>query len=171
MKENAKLDGPTSPSTAAWVGWAALVARGVVGGLFLWMGWSKAMDPVGFLKLVRQYEVLPGPGLLNAVAVVVPWLEMVCGLLLLAGRAVRGTALVSLVLLAVFTALVWHRALGVREATGVAMCAVRFDCGCGAGEVWICRKIVENSLLLVLSAFLVYVPAVRWPWRAGVTPG
>ena len=28
------------------------------------------------------------------------------------------------------------------------------DCGCGTGEVLICRKLVENTLLTTLAAFL-----------------
>jgi hypothetical protein len=31
---------------------------------------------------------------------------------------------------------------------------VKFDCGCGAGEVLICHKLVENTVLLLLSAWL-----------------
>jgi hypothetical protein len=33
---------------------------------------------------------------------------------------------------------------------------VRFDCGCGAGEVLICRKLVENGLLILLSGGLLF---------------
>jgi hypothetical protein len=33
-------------------------------------------------------------------------------------------------------------------------CTVKFDCGCGAGEVFICHKLVENTVLLLLAAWL-----------------
>src|SRR5215471_12841738 len=51
-------------------GWAAagLAARWVVGGLYVWMGWSKVTDPVGFLKLLHQYHLSDTPLLLNLVA-------------------------------------------------------------------------------------------------------
>jgi hypothetical protein len=37
---------------------------------------------------------------------------------------------------------------------GVSFCAVKFDCGCGAGEVFICHKLVENTVLLLMAAWL-----------------
>lgn len=46
------------------------------------------------------------------------------------------------------------RALAITAAAGIPFCAVKFDCGCGAGEVFICNKLVENSVLLLLSAWL-----------------
>jgi hypothetical protein len=89
------------------------------------------------------------------VAAALPWFELFCGLLLVLGVAVRGTALVALLLLVPFTAVVLHRALGIQEATGLAFCAIRFDCGCGTGEVAICRKLVENGVLMALAMGMV----------------
>jgi uncharacterized membrane protein YphA (DoxX/SURF4 family) len=79
---------------------------------------------------------------------------MFCGLLLLAGVAVRGTALALTLMLVMFTWLVWHRALQLQAASHIPFCAVKFDCGCGTGVEFICRKLSENILLLVLSAWL-----------------
>jgi hypothetical protein len=31
---------------------------------------------------------------------------------------------------------------------------VNFDCGCGAGKEFICRKLLENFLLILLSGWL-----------------
>lgn len=53
-----------------------------------------------------------------------------------------------------FTLIVLKRALAIAAASGISFCAVKFDCGCGAGEVFICNKLVENSVLLLLSAWL-----------------
>jgi hypothetical protein len=36
----------------------------------------------------------------------------------------------------------------------VVYCAVKFDCGCGLGEVWICSKLAENCALIFLSGWL-----------------
>src|SRR5262245_3637945 len=83
----------TSPSRA----WAAagIAARWIVGGLYIWMGLRKAGDPVGFLKLLHQYNLTDVPLLLNLIAAALPWVEVTCGVLLVLGVAVRGTALVS----------------------------------------------------------------------------
>ena len=107
------------------------------------------------LKLMRQYDMTHSALLLNSMAAVLPWFEVFCGLLLLAGIAVRGTALTLLVLLVPFTWVVLHRALLLQSAQNIPFCAVKFDCGCGAGEEFICRKLLENFLLILLSGWLV----------------
>jgi uncharacterized membrane protein YphA (DoxX/SURF4 family) len=131
-----------------------LVARMVLGVLYIYMGLNKALHPVEFLKLVRQYEMVDNPILLNLIAASLPWFEVFCGVLLLGGIAVRGTALLSLAMLLPFTVIVYQRALAIQTASALAFCAVRFDCGCGAGEVFICHKLAENALLIGFSALL-----------------
>lgn len=138
-------------------GWAetlGVAARWVLGGLFVYMGASKAGHPEAFLKLVRQYNLTDNYFLLNAIASALPWFEIFCGGLLLCGVAVRGVALVLAVILAAFTVAVWQRALTMEAAKAIVFCAVKFDCGCGNGEVFICRKIPENIGLILLCAWL-----------------
>jgi uncharacterized membrane protein YphA (DoxX/SURF4 family) len=143
---------------------AAAVARWALGALFLYMGLVKALDPVDFLKLVRQYELVTQPFLLNLIAATLPWFEVFCALLLLTGVAVRGAALMFVVMLVPFTVIVLHRALAIYAAQSIAFCAIRFDCGCGAGEVFICHKLAENTLLTLLALWL----AVRRHHRLGL---
>jgi len=126
------------------------------------MGLAKAVYPADFLKLVREYGFIDNPLGLNLIASVLPWFEVFCGLLILGGVAVRGAAVVSLAMLMPFTALVWKRALMVQAAMGVPFCSIRFDCGCGAGEVWICHKLIENGLLIMLSLWLLAVRRPGW---------
>ena len=134
----------------------ALFARWILGGLFIYMGLSKALHPVDFLKLVRQYELTDVPLLLNLVAAGLPWFEIYCGLLLLLGVAVRGSALLLVAMLVPFTVVVFRRALAIHAAGDIAFCAIKFDCGCGNGEVFICRKIAENSLTILDSLLLIF---------------
>ena len=112
---------------------AAVLARWVLGALFVYMGLKKAMHPAEFLKLVRQYKMVHDPFLLNAIATSLPWFEAFCGALLLAGIAVRGTALTLAAVLVPFTWLVWRRALALQVIRAIPFCAVKFDFGCGAG--------------------------------------
>jgi uncharacterized membrane protein YphA (DoxX/SURF4 family) len=132
----------------------ALLARWLLGALFIYMGLNKALQPDDFLKLVRQYELVQTPLLLNLIAAGLPWFEVFCGLLLVAGVAVRGSALMLVAMLVPFTAIVLHRALAIHAADGIAFCAIKFDCGCGTGEVFICRKLIENSVLTLLAVLL-----------------
>ncbi len=131
-----------------------VLARWLLGATFLYLGLTKALHPVEFLKLMRQYDLTQDAWLLNVIAVSLPWFEVFCGLLLLAGVAVRGTALTLTVMLVPFTLLVLHRALLLQAAWHIPFCAVKFDCGCGTGEEFICRKLSENFLLIALSAWL-----------------
>jgi uncharacterized membrane protein YphA (DoxX/SURF4 family) len=145
--------GQTSWSRVA-VNVSAVLARWLLGAVFLYMGLSKALHPVDFLKLLRQYDLTQSPLLLNSLTATLPWFEVFCGLLLLLGIAVRGTALTLIVMLVPFTLLVLHRALLLHTALAIPFCAVKFDCGCGNGTELICRKLSENLLLFALSAAL-----------------
>src|ERR1043166_2901543 len=143
----------------------SLMARWVLGGIFIYMGLTKALHPVDFLKILREYHLIDSHVLLNLVAAGLPWFEIVCGLLLLAGVAVRGAALLLLAMLIPFSLAVLNRALAIHAAKSIAFCAIRFDCGCGAGEVIICRKLLENTLLILSSGFLLFIRSPRWCLR------
>lgn len=132
----------------------AVLARIFVGGLFIYMGIAKAINPDAFLTLVRQYDMITVPWVLNSIAAALPWFEIFCGILLVAGVAVRGTALMVLLMLAPFTWIVLRRALTMSAAQALPFCAVEFDCGCGNGIVPICPKLIENCFLMFLSAWL-----------------
>ena len=165
----------------------ALLARLILGGMFLWMGLAKTgatrmaleaagwvdhpsvkwmvshgvvelADPIDFMKLVREYQMIPErtPWLLNLVAAVLPWAEVLCGLLLIFGVAVRGTALMLLIMLIGFTVVVTLRAWHIMESTGQPFCTIKFDCGCGAGEEWICHKIPKNLVLCLLAVVAMF---------------
>ena len=148
------MTNPAPLPKAAVVNLFTVLARWLLGATILYLGLNKALHPVDFLKLLRQYDLTPDALLLNSLAAALPWFEIFCGLLLLAGIAVRGTALTLTLLLASFTVLVLHRALLLGVAQNIPFCAVKFDCGCGAGEEFVCRKLLENLLLLVLSGWL-----------------
>ncbi len=130
-----------------------LAARLIVGGVFLWLAFSKLADPILFLKNVREYHLLPEspPIFINLTAVALPWVEIVCGVLLVIGLWIRPAALIALGMLLAFTPAIFARAVGVYNAGGIAFCAIEFDCGCGTGAINICKKLGENSSLILLS--------------------
>lgn len=143
----------------------AVLVRWFLGGLFIYMGLNKALHPVEFLKLVRQYDMVQSPVLLNLIASGLPWFEVFCGLLLLLGVAVRGAALMYLAMLVPFTLVILKRALAIHAADNISFCAIKFDCGCGTGEVVICWKLLENTALILLSAALVRWRLDKWCLR------
>lgn len=135
---------------------SALIIRVILGGSFLYLGATKALHPVELLKLLRQYDALHHFVLLNFVASTLPWLEILCGLFLVLGVAVRGSAVVLCVMLGVFTTAVLIRAQAIHASAGLPFCAITFDCGCGAGEVNACRKLGQNLILMAFSVTLVF---------------
>lgn len=145
---------PLPPAVLTAMDTASVLARWLLGGLFIQMGLQKALHPADFLKLLEQYQMVHSSLALNAITIALPWFEVFCGLLLLAGVAVRGTALLLAGLLAVFTAVVLHRALGVQAERAIPFCAVKFDCGCGHGPEFICAKLRENAGMFLLAAGL-----------------
>ena len=140
--------------TNVYLNYTSLLARWFLGLLFIQMGLSKALHPVEFLKLVREYDMVSSPLLLNSIAGALPWFEVYCGILLVLGVAVRGTGVLLISMLVPFTLVVIRRAMSIATAKGIAFCAVKFDCGCGNGEVLICGKVLENSGLILLSLWL-----------------
>lgn len=146
----------TSPSSSRRVAVDifTVLTRWLLGAAFVYLGLNKALHPVDFLKLVQQYDLTQNALFLNSIAAGLPWFEVFCGLLLLTGVAVRGTALTLLLMLVPFTLLVLHQALLLQAAQAIPFCAVKFDCGCGTGEEFICRKLLENFLLILLSGWL-----------------
>lgn len=132
-----------------------MLARWVLGGMFLYTGCVKAMHPVEFLKMIRQYDMVHSAPVLDSLAALLPWFEIACGLLLVLGVLVRGSALVLLAMLIPFTIAVFQRALTLKSTLGLTLCAIKFDCGCGTGEEFVCRKLVGNLVLIALSIWLV----------------
>jgi len=67
-------------------GWkvAAMICRLIVGGLFIYAAQSKIIDPMKFAEEVRAYELAP-LALTNLIAIILPWLELIAGVLLIVG--------------------------------------------------------------------------------------
>lgn len=144
-----------------------LVARLAVGGMFAYLAYMKMHDPIEFLKQTREYGILPldPPIFLNLTAVALPWLEMACAAALVLGIARRGAALLIVGMLSFFTPMLLARAWGLYTAPDSAFatfCGVKFDCGCGTGPVFICRKLAENIGLLVGALIILFSVSRRF---------
>ncbi|MFM7073145.1 MAG: DoxX family protein [Planctomycetota bacterium] len=75
--------------------WLADSTRIALGGFLLWAGVSKAASGVAFLAALNAYQ-LPLPRFaLAGVAIVLPWIELLCGLLLVTRTRVAPALLLS----------------------------------------------------------------------------
>lgn len=129
--------------------------RLVVAAVLIYAALQKIWLPLEFARLVREYHLIPEQ-LLNLVAVILPWLELVCGCCFITGIGLMGTAFLLSALNSVFVVAIIYRAWLIMRATGVAFFDLSFDCGCGFGVVYIPTKIVENLLLVVAGLLILF---------------
>ena len=61
----------------------------IIGGLFVYAGVTKVLDPVGFANDIDNYKMLPWP-IGVRLAFYLPWLEILCGLALITRRLYFG---------------------------------------------------------------------------------
>jgi uncharacterized membrane protein YphA (DoxX/SURF4 family) len=99
--------------------WLSLLIRVFLGLILVYSAWPKIADPPAFAQMIWNYRLLP-TFLVNALAVVLPWLEFLVGLALISGLLHRGAALLAGMMLLVFIT-----ALTTDLARGIAI-----DCGC-----------------------------------------
>lgn len=71
--------------------------------VFIYASIDKILHPADFAAIVKDYKVLPNI-LINLTAIILPWLELVLGVLLVLGRWQKGTLLLMNLLLVVFWA-------------------------------------------------------------------
>lgn len=78
-----------------------LVLRLFCGGLFLFAAWDKILHPVAFSDTVLNYHLLPRE-LVNLFSLWLPWLELLVGLLLIAGIWARASAVLMTAMMLMF---------------------------------------------------------------------
>lgn len=127
-----------------------LLARLVIGGLFIYASIYKVLNPADFAVSVRNYTILPVEWT-NFVAITLPWVELGSGLFLVMGVFTRPSALLTTGMMAVFLA-----ALVYAYYTGLDI-----DCGCFASSSQSSGKIgplhlIRDTALFLTSAFVLF---------------
>ncbi len=134
--------------------WSELAARLFFGFYFMMAAYPKIMHPAEFATIIRRYQVLPEV-LSNIPAVILPWLELIVGLFLLAGIMKTATRYWGMFLMLFFTLMV-----AVAFMRGLDM-----DCGCGVSLMGNGRigpgKILENTGLSLIYYFLLMHKPLR----------
>jgi uncharacterized membrane protein YphA (DoxX/SURF4 family) len=123
----------------------ATVARIAIGALFIYAASSK-FDPIKFAQEVNNYRLLPA-ALVNLVAVALPFVELLAGVMLVVGFRVRAGAFTIVGLLCGFIlamCYVWAKGIDI-------------ECGCfGRGTKVGLRAISEDvgMMLLAIEAYV-----------------
>ncbi len=116
--------------------------RLVVGGMFIWAGLLKILDPLEFAQNIANYRVFSRDLSLLA-AIVLPWLEVLCGALLIFGIFRSASSLLLSGLLAAFLVLI----------TVTIFRGLDVDCGCfgSFGRHVDFRLLLADIVLLYLT--------------------
>jgi uncharacterized membrane protein YphA (DoxX/SURF4 family) len=128
-----------------------LIARLILGGIFVYASFDKILHPHEFAEVVYNYQILPD-ALVNLTAILLPWLELCAGVFLILGLFLRGALFTCNVLLAVFLV-----ALAFNLARGLDI-----DCGCfsssagpSAGGSMI-LYLLRDAFLLAMGLFIFF---------------
>jgi len=135
--------------------WLTTRVQIALGLFFVAAALPKLADPPSFAHMIYNYRIAPGP-LVNLSALVLPWLELLCGVALLLGIWSRTAALVVGGLLVVFTA-----AVSLNLIRGHAV-----ECGCfdvrDAGKS-VEERFADMRMLVVRDAgMLLMVAQIVW---------
>lgn len=136
-------------------------AQCITGILLAWAALSKIGDIPALAHDVRNFRLVPA-AVENAIAMVLPWIELVAALALLLGLRARGAAVVATALMIMLTA-----AVALAMARGL-----NIECGCfGTASAWRVgpAKLAEN-LLLLACAWAGTLPPCAQLTRTGRAP-
>jgi len=124
-----------------------VVARLILAVVFVWASWHKILNPYDFGLQVATYQILPLE-LVNLQALILPWAEIVVGLLLIVGLYTRASALLTC-------------GMNVMFITAIAIALandLHLQCGCfassEAGEEMTVDLIYRDIGLFALGAAL-----------------
>lgn len=127
------------------------VARLVIGAVFIVAALDKIIAPDEFAKSILNYLIVPDQ-LINLMALVLPWLELLCGIALVLGMWVRTSAAIAGALLVIF----------IVAVASAMLQGLDINCGCfsqkGEGTKVGWPKVFENIGLTTLAVWMVIFP-------------
>lgn len=122
-----------------------LVLRYTISFIFIYAGIEKIANPETFAISISNYRLFP-ISIINFFAITLPWIELVSGILLLFGIAVKENSSIIFSFLLVFTI-----AIIISLFRGLSI-----DCGCfGKGTQIGLMKLGENTLMIIGSFLLI----------------
>ena len=127
---------------------AGLLLRLALGGVFIFAGVVKIINPAHFAADVGNYRLLAREWV-NLFAITLPWIETLAGLLLVAGIWKRASALLIAAMLAVFLI-----AIGQAVARGL-----NINCGCFGtveGRKVGLEALAQDAAMLAAALWLVW---------------
>ena len=124
-----------------------MAARWILGITFIYASYHKLLAPAEFAQIVYGYELFPA-AVINLVAIILPFMELIAGLALILGVYPRSAALIINLLLIAFIVILSINLIRNHE----------FDCGCFAFEEY---GQSSNSRSLILRDIVYLVLGVH----------
>jgi putative oxidoreductase len=145
LKTNAETESMNVGRQAGVIEW---ILRLLLGVTFIFASWHKIVSPDQFATILYGYDVFPHQ-IINVLAIVMPFVELVCGISLIIGIFRRSGLLLINAMLVSFILLISFNLIRGHE----------FDCGCfSLGEtkgtwssIWL---LVRDVLMLVAGIYL-----------------
>ena len=126
-----------------------ILCRLVLGGVFIYASLDKIANPAEFAKAIGNYHVLPF-GLENLLALFLPWLELLTGILLIVGIMVDGATILIISMNIVFIF-----AISQALARGISI-----ECGCFSvsteGGSNIGFQTILRDFVYLIMAFIIF---------------
>jgi len=139
-------------NSAKWK-WLLAACRLILGGVFIYASIDKIIHPGAFADILYNYNLIPG-WMIHPLAVWLPWLELVSGIMMITGIFLRGATVILSGLLMVFIV-----ALSINALRGY-----NIDCGCFATSS---GEHQGDMIGLILRDIALLVPAgiiLAWEW-------
>ena len=139
------------------------LARWILGCVFIFAAIEKIAAPEVFALSVEAYKLIPVSAV-NLFAIVIPWIELLCGIFLVAGTYMRESAVILSFLLVVF----------VFALLSAMIRGLNIDCGCfgqrySSNVGW--PKVLEDAGLLVLGIYIAVSQAMPPSPSPSLEPG
>jgi len=129
--------------------YASVIFRWAVGLIFIYASMDKLLHPSAFAVAVHNYKILPG-SYINLVAITLPLLELVCGILLIIGLFPRAAAFILSILLIFF-----FSALSISLYRGIDISCGCFSVSTTADKIGI-SYMMRDLLVLAMSLQILF---------------
>jgi len=126
--------------------------RLIVGLVFIYASYDKILDPISFSKNIHNFHITP-IFIENLAALIIPWLELIIGILLIFGLFLEGTTTITIALLMFFIFIL----------SQAVFRGIDVHCGCFKSEAEVAttdlrfqliKRIIEDIILLIFTYFI-----------------
>ena len=128
--------------------WMGLVARLLLGSIFIYASYHKILAPEDFAKIVYGYDLFPSETI-NLIAIIIPFIELISGVALIVGIYTRPAAIIIIGMLTAFILAISINIIRGHE----------FDCGCfssdtfqAANSAW--QTLGRDIILIMLGIYI-----------------